>query len=58
MGEFKWFYKDPAGLIQGPFNKFQMSQWYEIGYFQDDLEIAFGENSMFLPLYRYKEINL
>jgi hypothetical protein len=35
-----------------------MAQWYDFGYFSDDLEIAFGENSMFLPLHQYKEINL
>jgi hypothetical protein len=35
-----------------------MAQWYEFGYFSDDLEIAFGENSIFLPLQKYKEINL
>jgi hypothetical protein len=35
-----------------------MAQWYEFGYFSDDLDIAFGENSMFLPLHQYKEINM
>lgn len=54
----KWFYKDPQGMIRGPFKQQQMAQWYEIGYFSDDLEIAFGEKSIFLPLQKYKEINL
>jgi len=35
-----------------------MSQWYELGYFTDDLEIAYGENSLFLPLKSYKEIGM
>lgn len=56
-GECRWYYKDPTGLIQGPFTQNQMSQWYDLGYFQDELEIAFGENSLFLPLYEYKSIN-
>lgn len=34
-----------------------MFTWYDIGYFKDDLEIAYGENSMFLPLRNYKEIS-
>jgi hypothetical protein len=34
-----------------------MSTWYDMGYFADDLEIAFGENSLFLPLKNYKEIS-
>jgi hypothetical protein len=33
-----------------------MAQWYDFGYFTDDLEIAYGENSMFLPLKNYKQI--
>jgi uncharacterized protein YqkB len=34
-----------------------MYRWYDLGYFQDELEIAYGENSMFLPLKSYKEIS-
>jgi len=33
-----------------------MATWYDLGYFSDDLEIAYGENSMFLPLRKYKQI--
>jgi hypothetical protein len=29
-----------------------------MGYFADDLEIAFGENSMYLPLKSYKKISM
>jgi hypothetical protein len=35
-----------------------MSTWFELGYFADDLEIAYGEHSLFLPLKSYKEIAL
>ena len=31
-----------------------MAAWYDLGYFPDDLEIAFSENSMFLPLKSYR----
>jgi hypothetical protein len=33
-----------------------MAAWYDLGYFPDDLKIAFGENSMFLPLKSYRRI--
>jgi hypothetical protein len=52
----KWFYKDPQGNVRGPFTYQQMATWYDLGYFSDDLEIAYGENSMFLPLRKYKQI--
>ncbi|CDW82790.1 perq amino acid with gyf domain 1 [Stylonychia lemnae] len=52
----KWFYKDPLGNVRGPFTYQQMATWYDLGYFSDDLEIAYGENSMFLPLRKYKQI--
>lgn len=35
-----------------------MSAWYEMGYFPDDLKMAYGENAMFLPLKSYKEISM
>jgi GYF domain len=54
----KWFYKDPTGSVRGPFLQAQMAAWYDLGYFPDDLEIAFGENSMFLPLKSYKQIGI
>lgn len=57
-GESSWYYKDPNGFVQGPFSQIQMAQWFEHGYFADDLEIAFGKNSMFLPLHEYKHMHL
>jgi hypothetical protein len=35
-----------------------MFTWYDIGYFADELEISYGENSMFFPLKSYKEISM
>jgi len=35
-----------------------MATWFDMGYFTDDLKIAFGENSLFLPLKSYKEISM
>jgi hypothetical protein len=53
-----WYYKDLQGQVRGPFSQTQMSQWYDMGYFTDDLELAYGENSLFLPLKSYKEIGI
>jgi len=35
-----------------------MAAWYDLGYFTDDLEIAHGENSLFLALKSYKQISM
>ncbi|KAG8747641.1 hypothetical protein FRC10_000184 [Ceratobasidium sp. 414] len=35
----QWSYKDPTGQIQGPFIGATMQQWFESGYFNDDLLI-------------------
>ena len=51
----QWYYKDLQGQVRGPFSQNQMLQWYDNGHFNDELEIAQGENSMFLPLKKYKE---
>jgi hypothetical protein len=56
QNENKWYYKDPSGNVRGPFSQQQMATWYDLGYFTDNLEIAFGENSMFLALKSYKQL--
>ncbi|EUC61709.1 GYF domain protein [Rhizoctonia solani AG-3 Rhs1AP] len=35
----QWSYKDPTGQIQGPFAGATMQQWFETGYFAEDLLI-------------------
>uniref|UniRef100_A0A6S8CDN4 GYF domain-containing protein n=1 Tax=Aureoumbra lagunensis TaxID=44058 RepID=A0A6S8CDN4_9STRA len=37
--ELPWYYRDPQGNIQGPFEPMQMRQWFDAGYFDDDLPV-------------------
>jgi len=38
--EYVWYYKDGQGQIQGPYEYNLMCDWYEEGYFTEDLEIG------------------
>ncbi|XP_072297604.1 GRB10-interacting GYF protein 2 isoform X1 [Eucyclogobius newberryi] len=46
----KWFYKDPQGEIQGPFNNQEMSEWFQAGYFTMSLLVKRGCDENFQPL--------
>ncbi|KAJ3043398.1 hypothetical protein HDV00_005096 [Rhizophlyctis rosea] len=46
----KWQYKDPTGLVQGPFPATQMHDWYKLGYFTDDLPVKRTEDYNYEPL--------
>ncbi|CAE6421115.1 unnamed protein product [Rhizoctonia solani] len=39
FANIQWSYKDPTGQIQGPFIGATMQQWFEAGYFAEDLLI-------------------
>ena len=45
-----WFYRDPQGAVQGPFEATQMRQWFQAGYFDDDLPLRQGSNGDFISL--------
>ncbi|XP_055688107.1 GIGYF family protein Gyf [Lutzomyia longipalpis] len=32
-----WFYRDPQDMVQGPFTAIEMAEWYQAGYFDDNL---------------------
>ena len=41
-----WYYRDHAGVEQGPFSMLSMRSWYEAGYFEGGVTVAasyFGE---------------
>ncbi|XP_068604992.1 GRB10-interacting GYF protein 2 [Brachionichthys hirsutus] len=46
----KWFYKDPQGEMQGPFNNQEMTEWFQAGYFTMSLLIKRGCDEVFQPL--------
>lgn len=46
----KWFYKDPQGEVQGPFNNDDMAQWFSAGYFTMSLIVKRGCDDSFKQL--------
>nr|XP_033815425.1 GRB10-interacting GYF protein 2 isoform X1 [Geotrypetes seraphini]XP_033815426.1 GRB10-interacting GYF protein 2 isoform X1 [Geotrypetes seraphini] len=46
----KWFYKDPQGEIQGPFNNQEMTEWFQAGYFTMSLLVKRACDESFQPL--------
>eukprot|EP00924_Labyrinthula_sp_SR-Ha-C_P000699 augustus_masked-scaffold_7-processed-gene-1.56-mRNA-1 protein AED:0.39 eAED:0.41 QI:0/0/0/0.33/1/1/3/0/835 len=50
MAQSSWYYKNPEGVVQGPFTNDEMLQWYAAGYLPNDLLIAQGQNREFSPL--------
>lgn len=47
---YKWFYRDPQGALQGPFNTAEMAEWFEAGYFAMNLLVKRGCDEVFHPL--------
>lgn len=37
--QYQWYYRDPTGLIQGPFDAQDMHDWYKAGFFSQTLLI-------------------
>lgn len=51
--ELQLFYKDPKGVIQGPFSGADIIGWFEVGYFGIDLQVCLASaprDSPFLTL--------
>ncbi|KAI8988377.1 hypothetical protein BDF20DRAFT_910871 [Mycotypha africana] len=48
--EIKWFYRDSAGQVQGPFDAQAMQNWYKAGYFAPNLMIRRDDENIFEPL--------
>ena len=42
-----WIYRDPTGVLQGPFPNSKMLEWYQMSYFPDSLPIKRQEDSFF-----------
>jgi PERQ amino acid-rich with GYF domain-containing protein len=48
--EIQWFYIDPSGMHQGPFDGPQMQGWYSGGYLNMDLQLKHEESPDFFSL--------
>ncbi|ETO29829.1 hypothetical protein RFI_07290, partial [Reticulomyxa filosa] len=46
----EWWYKDPQGVVQGPFSAAQMNQWFFAKYFKKELPICCHNNGHFAEL--------
>eukprot|EP00803_Ostreobium_quekettii_P005659 evm.model.scf_609.1 EVM.evm.TU.scf_609.1 scf_609:7106-12999(+) len=48
----QWMYQDPDGNLQGPFGKEDLLNWWEEGFFPEDLPVrsALAGNSDFVPI--------
>lgn len=47
---YKWFYRDPQNEIQGPFSPQEMFEWYNGGYFCNELLVRRGCDEIFCQL--------
>lgn len=45
-----WYYRDPNGVVRGPFSTTEMRAWADKGYFTGGLEIALSDRGPYLPL--------
>ena len=45
-----WWYRDPQGVVRGPFSTTEMRAWSEKGYFSGGLEVALSDRGPYLPL--------
>lgn len=48
--EIKWFYRDPSGQVQGPFEAQEMQDWYKAGFFTPTLMLRRDDEAVFEPL--------
>jgi len=50
LNHHQWWYKDPTGVVQGPFDTNKMRDWHKQGFFKNDLPIRCKDNTPFVPL--------
>ena len=50
----QWVYRDPLGILQGPFLNAKMLEWYQAGYFPDNLPLRRDTDSFFDTLSAWK----
>jgi PERQ amino acid-rich with GYF domain-containing protein len=48
--EVKWYYRDPSGQVQGPFEAQEMQDWYKAGFFTPTLMLCRDDETVFEPL--------
>ncbi|KAL6719805.1 kinesin-like protein [Lecanora helva] len=46
----RWIYRDPQGIMQGPWSGLEMHDWYKAGFFSPELQVKKLEDSDYEPL--------
>jgi hypothetical protein len=46
----QWTYRDPAGIIRGPFSALEMQGWFDAGYFDITMAVKREDASFFEPI--------
>jgi hypothetical protein len=54
--ERNWWYKDPKGNLQGPFDAEDIIRWQELGYFTNELQVSRDDGATFAPLKRLQTV--
>lgn len=49
-GVDSWLYLDPQGMVQGEFSAMEMTEWYQAGYFDNNLMVRRKCDTRFLKL--------
>lgn len=47
---YQWIYRDPVGIVQGPFTALEMQGWYEAGFFENSLLVKREDLNFFETL--------
>ena len=51
-----WLYTDPSGTVQGPFQRAELIEWHESGYFPPDLPLRPADAPPSMPFVPLKEM--
>ena len=51
-----WLYTDPSGTVQGPFERAELIEWHESGYFPPDLPLRPADAPPTMPFVPLKEM--
>ena len=49
-----WYYRDPRGIVQGPFSSVEMDLWNSDNYFPDHLPISWLQYKQFISIEQFK----
>lgn len=50
VNDTDWFYRDPQDMVQGPFSAMEMAEWYQAGYFDNNLCVRRKNDQRFSKL--------